>query len=270
VGAEYRAEIAGRLYVSGAIRRDDNDDFEDAVTHSVAASWVIADTGSRLHASFGAGVANPTFFEQFGFDPGVFIGNPDLVPEEAEGWEIGLEQTLGGGLAVVDVTYFESTLENEIFTDFSVFPFTADNLTTESARSGWEAALQLFPTDDLDIVGSYTSLDASEPAGIEVRRPERQAALDARWRPGGGSLQLNLAVTYNGEQADTDFSTFLRTDMDAYMLVRAGVSHQLTDSAEIYGRVDNALDEKYEEIIGHLGSPRAAFVGVRIRSGFGR
>ena len=33
---------------------------------------------------------------------------------------------------------------------------------------------------DIGITGSYTRLDATEPAGIEIRRPKNQAAIDAR------------------------------------------------------------------------------------------
>ncbi len=77
---------------------------------------MIPNTGTRPHASIGNGVTNPTFTEQFGFNPGSFVGNPDLVPEEATGWDAGVEQTLLDGRLVADLTYFSSTLENEIFT----------------------------------------------------------------------------------------------------------------------------------------------------------
>ncbi len=267
-GVQYRGELAEQLYVFATLRHDDNDSFDDADTYSVAASWVIPGIGTRPHASFGTGVTNPTFIEQFGFDPSTFVGNPNLVPEEAEGWDVGVEQTLFDGMAVVDLTYFESTLQNEIFTAFGPppnFPSTPDNRTSESDRSGWEVAFRLHPADDIDLVGSYTSLDATEPAGIEVRRPESQAALDASWRIGGGPLQLNLGVTYTGDQVDTDFGTFMATNVDPYTLVRLGASWRVNDSIEVYGRVENLTDEEYEEVIGFRGAPRAVYVGVRFR-----
>ena len=131
-----------------------------------------------------------------------------LVPERAKGWDVGVEQTLFSGMAIVDVTYFESTLEKEIFTSFGpppLFLSTPANSNSDSDRIGWEARLRFHPTSDIDVVGSLTNLDATEPAGIEVRRPKNQAALDAGWRIGGGALKFDLGVTYNGEQVDTDF-----------------------------------------------------------------
>jgi vitamin B12 transporter len=215
-------------------------------------------------------VTNPTFFEQIGFDPGSFVGNPDLIPEEAEGWDIGVEQTLLDGRVVLDLTWFESTLENEIYTAFGPAPdflSTPQNRTTESDRSGWEATFRLLPTDDFDVVGSWTNLDATEPAGIEVRRPENQGALDASWRIGGGPFQFNLGATYNGEQVDTDFGTFMRAAQDPYTLVRLGASWQIDDQTELYARIENLTDEEYEEVISFLGAPRAAYIGVRFKGG---
>lgn len=270
IGAQYRAEIAEQLYLSATVRHDDNDDFQDADTYGVAASWVVPGTGTRPHASFGTGVTNPTFFEQFGFIPSSFDGNPDLMPEESEGWDIGVEQALLDGRLIVDVTYFESTLENEIYTAYGPAPdyfSTPLNSTAKSDRSGWEASFGIFPSDDIGITGSYTSLDATDPSGVEIRRPEQQAALDASWRVGGGPFQLNLGVTHNGEQTDRDFSSFMDLTLDAYTLVRFGASWRMNDNIELYGRIENATDEDYEEAIGYLGAPSGVFFGVRFTDG---
>jgi vitamin B12 transporter len=101
---------------------------------------------------------------------------------------------------------------------------------------------------------------------IEVRRPENQAAIDATWKLDAIPLQLNLGVTYNGEQTDTDFGTFLRTKQDPYTTLRIGASYALNDETEIYTRIENATDEDYEEVIGYGSMPRAIFVGVRIKT----
>ncbi|RYG35084.1 MAG: TonB-dependent receptor [Burkholderiales bacterium] len=268
VGAQYRGEFAEQFYLFATLRHDANDAFDDADTYSVAASWVIPGIGTRPHASYGTGVTNPTFFEQYGFTPSSYVGNPDLLPEESRGWDIGIEQTLFDGAAVVDVTYFKADLKNEIYTAFGAAPTylsTPANRTTKSDRSGWEASFAINPITDISIIGSYTNLDATEPAGIEVRRPEHQGAIEASWRIGGGAVQLNLGVTYNGEMQDTDFGTFMRAGVDPYTLIRFGASWQVSDTIEVYGRVENLLDEDYQEVIGLRGAPQAAYVGIRFR-----
>jgi vitamin B12 transporter len=166
----------------------------------------------------------------------------------------------------IDVTYFSSDLENEIYTAFLPgFLTTALNSTSDSDRSGWEFTVYADPTDDISLYGSLTQLDASEPAGIEIRRPEQTASLDASWDIFGGPVQLNLGVSYTGESTDTDFGTFLRTPVDAYTLVRLGASWQVSDKLELYTRVENLLDEEYEEVIGYLGAPQGLYFGLRFR-----
>ncbi len=265
-GLQYRAEIADQLFLHATVRHDDNDAFQDADTWSVAGSWVIPNTGTRLHSSIGTGVTNPTFIEQFGFDPSSFIGNANLVPEEAIGWDAGIEQSFMDGAVTLDVTYFSSDLENEIYTAFlPTFQTTALNRTSNSDRSGWEFTVYADPTDDISLYGTFTQLDATEPAGIEIRRPEQTASLDASWKVFGGPIKLNLGVSYTGESYDSDFGTGMRTQVDPWTLVRFGAAWQISDTFEIYGRVENLLDERYEEVIGYLGAPRALYLGVRFR-----
>ncbi len=268
IGGQYRGEFAEQFYVFATVRHDDNDAFDDADTYSVAGSWAVPGMGTRPHASYGTGVTNPTFFEQFGFSPASFTGNPDLLPEESEGWDIGVEQTLFNGLAIIDLTYFEATLKNEIYTTYGPAPdyfSTPANRTTKSDRSGWEASFSVHPTDDIDIVGSYTNLEATEAASTELRRPEHQGSIDASWRVGGGPLKLNLGVTYNGEMLDTDFATFMPASIDPYTLVRVGASWQVNDTTELYGRVENVTDEEYQEVLGFKGAPQAFYIGIRFR-----
>src|SRR5690606_26164341 len=80
---EYRGEFFEQLYLNGGLRKDWNDSFKDATTWTVSAAWQIPDADTRLHASVGTAVTNPTFYEQFGYFPGTFIGNPGLKPEES-------------------------------------------------------------------------------------------------------------------------------------------------------------------------------------------
>uniref|UniRef100_UPI00286EA204 TonB-dependent receptor plug domain-containing protein n=1 Tax=Sandarakinorhabdus sp. TaxID=1916663 RepID=UPI00286EA204 len=83
---EYRLTAADWLSGGVAVRRDLNDRFADATT--VRADAVVRPGGGfNVHASYGTGIADPTFFELFGFFPGSFIGNPDLVPERSRSWD---------------------------------------------------------------------------------------------------------------------------------------------------------------------------------------
>jgi len=267
LGVEHRIEVDDRLFLSATLRRDENDDFQDETTWSTAISWLVGAAGTRLHASYGVGVTNPTFFEQFGFVPGQFEGNPDLKPEKSEGWDVGIEQSLIEDTLVLDLTYFDAELENEIQ---SVFP-TVVNADGLSERRGAEVGFDYRPQPGTLLRGAYTYTDAEEPGGVEVRRPEHTASLLVDQRFYDDRLAVGASVVYNGEQFDNDFRNFFttfapeRTRVDAYTLVNLNVRFQVFDALELYARVENLFDEDYEEVISYATPGRSAYAGLRFR-----
>ncbi len=114
---QYDARINDRIGLGAALRHDENDRFDDDTTYRVQASYRF-DSGTRLRAAAGTGIKNPGIFELFGFDPGSFIGNPNLKPEKSDGWEVGVDQSFADGRALVGATWFDSKLTDEIYTDF--------------------------------------------------------------------------------------------------------------------------------------------------------
>ena len=49
-----------------------------------------------------------------------------------------------------------------------------------------------------------------------------------------------------------------------YVRVDGGFSYRLPQGVEIYGRLDNMLDRKYEEVLGYPSLPFNFLAGVRI------
>ena len=262
VGGEYRIALADKLFVRGAVRHDWNDAFADATTFSVAGAFE-ATPATRLRASFGTGVTNPTFVEQFGFIPGSFVGNPDLRPEKLRGWDVGVTQALGDA-ARVDVTYFRNRLEDEIVT---IFP-SVENQAGKSKAQG----IELSGTANLgaiDLAASYTWLDAEDPDGqVEVRRPEHAASLTATTRIGAATLHAGLL--YNGEREDTDFRDYYvaflpgRVTLDEYVTARLAAAYRLSPRLELTGRVENIFDSDYQEAFSYAAPGLSAYAGLRL------
>lgn len=263
---EYRGDITDRLFVQLGARHDWNDDFANATTWSASAAYSIHETGTRLHASVGRGVTNPTFFELYGFMPGQFVGNPNLLPEENTGFDIGIEQTFLDGRFVADVTYFNETLRNKI----TGSGLTVVNLPGKSDREGVELALTVRPIDTLSIRASYTYLDATEADGTpEVRRPRHSAGLNVVQTFLEGRAKIGADVTFNGSRHDRDFSdasfTAPKRAMDDYVKVDIFGSYQVNENFELYGRVANLFDADYQEAIGYATQPTTAYFGVKGR-----
>lgn len=270
--AEYRGEFGNRLFIAGNVRHDDNDTFDDFTTWRTSASLALREVGLRPHASVGTGVRLPTMVEQFGQFTG-FIPNPALLPEESFGWDAGIEYSFLKGRATVDVTYFNTDLKNEIFTRFLAFPnSTVENRPGKSTREGVEVALRWQIMPSLTIGGAYTWLDARDDAGLEeIRRPKNTGRVDVSYGFAEGRGNVTLAAIYNGQARDIGFElpffTPTRVILGEYWLVSAAASWKVQPGVELFGRVENLLDEHYQEAYGFDTARIAAYAGVKITFG---
>lgn len=269
VAGEIRGEYFDSVSLVGNVRHDANQDFEDYTTWRTTASVRPWSSPFRLHASYGTGVKYPSFAEQFGDFPN-FISNPELQPEEAEGWDAGVEATLWNGNAIFDVTYFDTDLTNEIDTNFLFvggdFFSTPVNRAGTSTRTGIEFQARALLADGLTAGLSYTYLNAEESDGSqEIRRPRHSGRLDLNYLFDGDRANINLAAIYNGDMDDFAFSftETVVTTLEDYWLVNAAASYKLSPGVEVYGRVENLLNQDYQEIYGYETAGVAAYAGLR-------
>ncbi len=267
VAAEYRGTYWDQLYVTGALRHDFNERYPDATTYSLSGAWQIPDVGTRLHASVGTGVTKPSFYDLYGYNPSTFVGNPNLKSESSFGWDVGVEQSFLDGLFVLDATYFHQNLEDKIAADYSNFPMvTSNNLPGISIRKGVELAATLNLDGGFALGATYTYTDARNPDGnVEKRRPAHMASLNAAYQFEDVPLRVHSEVVFNGETLDTDFTTFSDTTLPAYSTVNLGLEYKVSDSVDIYGRIENLFDTRYREVHGYNAPGRAAFVGVKAK-----
>ncbi len=263
--AQYDARINDRIGLGAAIRHDDNDRFDNDTTFRVQGSYRL-DAGTRPRAAAGSGIKNPGIFELFGFDPGTFIGNTDLRPEKSTGWEVGADHSFADGLGLVGMTYFNNQLKDEIATEFLLPNFDAHpyNLSTDSTQKGVEVFAQARIAA-WRIDASYTYVDSKQDGVEEVRRPPHIASLNVGYRALTERLGVALTVRYNGAMNDNDFRGFTPTfaRLHAYTLVNLGGDFKLTDNVQFYGRIENLLNERYEEVFSYRSAGLGAYAGAR-------
>src|SRR4029450_539386 len=177
---EWRGEGLGPIDAGLAIRQDIFSRFQDATSFrasikaSISSSFAIA-------ANYGEGIAQPTFFDLYGFFPGSFAGNPGLRPESSRGGELSLRYS--GSQVGGSVTYFRQRLKDEIATIFLPdFTSTAVNADGRSKRQGIELDGYYRPSEALRLTVDYAWLDASDPdvGGArlkEQRRPKHSGSV---------------------------------------------------------------------------------------------
>ena len=267
---EYRTDISDNLTFAVSGRHDDNSEFDSANTYRVEAVYQLNDS-ARLRSAYGTAVKNPTFSERFGFYTN-FIGNPNLEPEESTSWELGIDQQLG--VVSLSATLFDSELENEI-NGFVYDPvtsgYTSANKDGLSQRQGLELSASADLADNLSMNASYTYTDSVESDGAggyidEVRRANHTGSLNLAWQV-MDSLQINTNAQYNGSQTDVFFPPWPQPSqtvtLDDYTLLNVNANYTATEKLDIYLRLDNLLDDDYEEVVGFQTLGFGASLGVR-------
>jgi vitamin B12 transporter len=267
---EYQLGLFDRFFISGSIRHDDNEDlFGDYTTYHATLAYLLKETDTRFHASYGTGVKNPTNFELFGFSEN-FQGNPNLKPEESLSWDLGIEQNFFDGRIGLDVTYYNNRIENPIVGSGK----TAINVKDGRTRTeGVEVTFHAKIMDDLDFNSSYTWSGTEDNKGRRlVRRPEHIASanLNYNFEVFGNRGNVNIGVKYNGKQTDFAFDRFFNrsiVELEDYALLNIAASYQIYDQVEIFARVENLLDEDYQEVYTFASKGIAGYGGIRINLG---
>jgi vitamin B12 transporter len=267
---DWRAEWSDAFVTDLAVRHDSFSAFADATTVR-ASALVKPAAGWRMHAAYGEGIAQPTFYDLFGFFPGSFAGNPALKPESSRGWEAGVRWDSGAFAA--GATLFSNRLKNEIVDVFDPVTFSSStaNATGKSRRRGVELDASWRPSGSVLLAANYTFLDSEERqvAGAalvrEVRRPRHSANLVATGT--SGRFSWGASAAWVGKRADIDFDSFpaQRVRLDDYLLASVRVGWEVAKGIEAFARAENALDARYQDAVGYATAGRTVHAGLRLR-----
>jgi len=264
---EWRSAAKG-LTGDVAIRRDLFNRFKD--TTSLRASLLApVGEGFAVAGSYGEGIAQPTFFDLYGFFPNNFLGNPTLKPENSRGFELSLRYHRGpidGSL-----TGYRQRLHDEIIDvfDFNTFLFSTANRTKQSRRSGIEASFGWQVGSQLRLSANYAYLHATQPddatltAVHELRRPKHSGSIVADGS--AGRFTYGASIAYVGTHFDQrDTFPFDRVTLGSYLLADARLSYAVKPGVELFGRISNAIGQHYEDVFGYRTELRAVYAGIRV------
>jgi outer membrane receptor protein involved in Fe transport len=238
---------------------------------------------TRLHGSFGTGIRPPTGFEL------AFTDNPELKPERSISFDGGVEQKILSSRAVLDLTYYYNRFQDQIvvlggsLTNLS--SFTSANVANSKAQ-GLEASFRVRPLQSLELSGQYTFLDSSilaldgtsranAPFQVGqrlIRRPTHSASCNVTWHHGKLMLNTNAYIRGTTLDIEPNLGTFACTlglpcffENSGYVRADGGFSYQLPRGVEIYGRLNNFLNQKYEEVYGYPSLHLNFMAGMRFR-----
>ena len=249
-----------RVSVTASLRHDAPDDY-DARTTARLAGVLTLNGGFTVSASYGQGFKTPTISQtvcDFCFPAGPSIG---LKPESAEGWDLGVAWRSADDRLFARVTGYRLGIEDQISYGIGRY-VNIDSTRTTGVEVETEAEL----TDRFSVKASYAFTDAvDESTGAElIRTPEQSGSLSLLWT--GDQLKGALTIRAEGEQADSDPSTFSPARRDGFAAADLSGSWALTDSLDLTARVVNLTDEDYQQSLGYGEAGRGLFVGFRLRN----
>ncbi len=260
-----------RLSLTGGARFDDNSRFGSRFTYRGAGVWRFDETGTRIKASVGTGFKAPSLndlFLSFPSEPpfASFVANPELKPEKSLGWDAGFEQDLFGKKVTIEARYFENDVRDLITFAFVAPNFTQTNVQRARTR-GLEVAVTARPLPELTLWASYTWLAEARNLSTQsrlLRRPEQTGSLGANYHF-LGRFNVNTDATLVGVRDDIDPVSFATVRNGGYVKWDVAVSADITRNLQLFGRVENLLDERYEEARGFPALGRVFWGGIKAK-----
>jgi vitamin B12 transporter len=270
--AEAQLNLWDRLFGTAGIRQDEFNVFGSATTYRVTGGYRHHETGTKLRASYGTGFRAPTINQLFFPD----FGNPNLQPEKSQGLDVALDQSLLNERVTLSAGYFWTRYRNLILSvfdpvgcGFTLFGFCAQNRGLARAE-GVEASAKFKLMKDLpwakslDLQFQYTYASTRDltnnPNTRLPRWPLNQWSTILSYQP-IESLRANLEGRFVGQRFN---DTSNNQSLSSFYVWNLSATYDLNRRIQVYTRVDNLFNEKYEEVL-FFGTPiRSIYGGVKM------
>ena len=254
--AEVRLDSGFGLSTQVGVRVDNPDGYSSVTSPRLRVAYEFADSGFTVASAWGKAFKLPSMYA-LGHP---LVGNPDLVPERGESYEIELSQRMLEGKARWSATYFDGEFRNAIDFDSGPPPMLVNRNRVDS--NGFELAGLLGVGEQWTLDASVTNVDSRIASGGQLRnRPEWRAGLGAHWAP-NAVLRFSAAATYVGSSFDSSIPTG-DVELPAYTRVDVSAVWQLSPRFETYLAIDNLTDQQYEQFIGFEARGIAPRLGVK-------
>lgn len=256
------------LQVLAGLRWDNSSIYKSAVTYRAGISQTPSD-GIKWYAQYGTGFKGPNLNDLFRPEDLYSLGNPNLKPEKSKGWEVGTEQIISDTMSM-SLSYYNNVYEDMIqWIPNASFKSQPQNRSNASSK-GVETNIVWQPSQLIRIDGNYTynETEDSESHFYLQRRPLNKYGIVFLVNP-AGVMRMNININHSGrrvEWADTDSDgkPDKQNMMSAYTKVDMGGSYNISSTTEIFFRIENLFNVKYEEAIGYNTAGFSSYGGVKI------
>lgn len=242
----------GAVLVNANIRRDEQSQFGDKTTYSIATGFTLSEQW-QLTLSHGTGFRAPTFNDLYS----PFGGNVNLVPETSKQTEVSLQGKFHG--ITLKTTAFQNDVDNLIVwtaDDPQGWVWTPKNLQQTRNQGleielggewwGWTQAfnLTLLETEDR-LTGAPLPQRAQQSAFWQLQKDWDQ------WF-------VQLELEYRGDRQ----TGVIGQELPSYALWRVAAQYEISDSLQLNAKVTNLLDKTYQSVPSYLAPERQLYIGL--------
>ena len=226
-------------------------------TGRATVAYRILETGTKLRASLGTGAKAPTLYQRFSI-----YGDPTLRAEKNVGVDAGIDQTLFDGRAKLSATVFRARYRELIdFNSATLRYFNVARALMQGVELSGEATLV---PDAWRVRASYTYQHAEnlQTKAALLRRPHNKGSLSLVYT-GLPKLELEARLVMIGARYDFNNQTFGRSIMPGWGRLDLRADYAVNDNLSLFGRIENALDKRYEEIRDYGTAGRSFYAGLK-------
>lgn len=251
-----------------SMRVDHHSQFGTHDTYKIDAFY-LAPTGTRVRGVLSTAFKAPSLYQLHAPANAAWWflgGNPDLNPEKAKSYELGIDQYLFNKMLKLSVTYFQIRFSNLIkyYTYPSgalIYQSTYQNVS-KAKSEGMEYGAELnFLDEKIKILMNLTSTQTKDySTDMELPKvPQNQFNIDIKLKP-ISKITIGVHIGHTGTYFDVG------TDkIKQFTLVDLTADYAATENFNVFGRMENVFDKHYQEVRGYGEPGLAAYGGVKAK-----
>ena len=239
IRGRHRAFVAGRL--------TDHETFGNQTTYNVEYGFELTPSWT-VRGGLGRAFRAPDATDRYGFG-----GNPDLEPEIADEYQLGLRYAPGNRHSV-DIEFYANDIEDLIEFDFTTF--TLVNIDTAEIRGAQLGYEYLGDTFSLRTDFVRQRAENTSTGSRLLRRAEE--SITVSYTQDLGEHRLGLSVLASGDREG-----FGGVNLPGYVVASLTGQFQLSSNLQLNARVENLLDADYQTAADFRMQGRSAFIELK-------
>ena len=249
----YEFRPNSKIIISTGIRNDDHEGFGSKTTRRISGTFKPSDN-LIIRSSWGEGFKVPTIFQSTYFCCGATSANTSIRPETSTSYDFGFELFFNEMNSNFSITYFDQDINDQINFSFGVGGYeNIDKVNSE----GFEIALDYQISKLMSLYLNYSYIDSVDGNGSSLFYVAKDSGEAGLIYEPNNSFSGSIIARYNGSESSSygKIDSWIRFDVNG--------SYKLSGTNELYFRIENLLDEEYQQIFGYGTPERSGFIGLR-------